>query len=976
MDPASASSNLPLVFWDGYGEEPWLNIDSNGQPFKYCLWFTWHIVMMFSDRHIPSQEIVKTWLAIVEGTNGMEDLWAWQDEDEEFLKNQFTRRFALNPSVHLLSAANWIDGCHAFDRRSSQGPPEPIFAQLTSEARVRLLGWFIAAGLAVRHNNLRYIDFLPLSALIETWAMSTLVDLVPGIHHCTICGVPQWLDPWITTMLEVYSVDHLASIPWRCTCVCLKSKLDAAKISVPKVLADQSLALRVLYGLVVSPWALILWVTFRKFNHMSGDAIRFFLDTIRREIFTIGDAPQEEWLFRRLRLYAENHTASNPWSLYPAAWQHHALELDPMMWQRISRITSVEQIFRRHDIEYETKLRLAGMFCTFASTTQTTINEILEPLGFKHDMQFFDTAARLFIPEPLRPDSLSLCDQRKRQAPSAPQLTLDRLECVHLAVKLPLDSLECVHLAFKLPFAQSFAIYVCSAILQLPADDSDTRNKFREAAETWMKCDTLTSLGNYPSVVEELFHIIGQSTPIPWHQVHKAAQTLFTHLSDDISTLLAKLMTMLNDSEAYKTFLSCRGTQAQRMLDLVQDLLDYDIPASRPSLFKALIRLSRASGLHPRCFPLTGVQKVGKQVAAGGFGDIWQGSVQGQHVSVKVMRIFRKDDVEVAMKDFGREALIWRQLSHPNLLPFFGLYYWEERLCLVSPWMENGNVLEFLRTTPASETERISLILDTSFGLEYLHHNHVVHGDLKAINILVTPSRRACIADFGLSSIADVMTLRFTHSTMIAKGGTTRWQAPELLSGEHPNHYGSDVYAFGCVCYEVLTGKAPFYEIQRDVAIIMKVIAGERPSRPISGSGADPLLMNSLWTLLQDCWAPNAENRPQATQIVQRLLGSPINARISKPSADWDESYTSKFRRSLRPMPFLPCIHDIERRLCGHDTAKACTECPLDRNLATQNADGSQRLGSTPDIPNHRKHAVSEEDGALPADKSTKKRRI
>ncbi|KAJ7267300.1 kinase-like domain-containing protein, partial [Mycena rebaudengoi] len=379
------------------------------------------------------------------------------------------------------------------------------------------------------------------------------------------------------------------------------------------------------------------------------------------------------------------------------------------------------------------------------------------------------------------------------------------------------------------------------------------------------------------------------------------------------------LMTMLNDSEAYKTFLSCRGTQAQCMLDLVQDLLDYDIPASRPSLFKALIRLSRASGLHPRCFPLTGLEKVGEQVAAGGFGDIWKGLVRGQHVSVKVMRIFQQDDIEVVVKEFGREALIWRQLSHPNLLPFFGLYYWDRRLCLVSPWMENGNVLEFLRKTPASEAERISLMLDISFGLEYLHQNHIVHGDLKAINILVTPSGRACTADFGLSSIADVVTLRFTHSTVSAKGGTTRWQAPELLRGDRLNHYGSDIYAFACVCYEVLTGKAPFYEIHKDVAIILKVIGGERPSCPISGSGAEPtLLMDGLWALLQDCWADNAGDRPVTTQIIKRLTGSPIYARTSRSSVDWNESYTSKFRRSLRQKPLLLCITHIERRLCGN----------------------------------------------------------
>ena len=73
------------------------------------------------------------------------------------------------------------------------------------------------------------------------------------------------------------------------------------------------------------------------------------------------------------------------------------------------------------------------------------------------------------------------------------------------------------------------------------------------------------------------------------------------------------------------------------------------------------------------------------------------------------------------------------------------------------------------------------------------------------MNILVTPSRRACVADFGLASIADAMTLRFTHSTSAsARGGTARYQAPELISTDNPNHFESDVYAFACVCYEVI----------------------------------------------------------------------------------------------------------------------------------------------------------------------------
>lgn len=70
-----------------------------------------------------------------------------------------------------------------------------------------------------------------------------------------------------------------------------------------------------------------------------------------------------------------------------------------------------------------------------------------------------------------------------------------------------------------------------------------------------------------------------------------------------------------------------------------------------------------------------------------------------------------------AFKAFGREALIWRQLSHPNLLPFLGLYYVENRLCLVSPWMSNGHVLQFLENAPP-DTDRLSLVSTLSSFLE------------------------------------------------------------------------------------------------------------------------------------------------------------------------------------------------------------------------------------------------------------------
>ncbi|KAJ7098394.1 kinase-like domain-containing protein [Mycena epipterygia] len=279
-----------------------------------------------------------------------------------------------------------------------------------------------------------------------------------------------------------------------------------------------------------------------------------------------------------------------------------------------------------------------------------------------------------------------------------------------------------------------------------------------------------------------------------------------------------------------------------------------------------------------------------------------------------MMRIFQVSDTEAVLKEFGREALIWRQLSHPNLLPFFGLYYLDKRLCLVSPWMENGNILEFLRKEPLGIDRRLSLMLDVALGVKYLHENKVVHGDLK-INILVTPSRRACIADFGLSSIVDAITLRFTHSSASARGGTARYQAPELLKGESQNHFGSDIYAFACVCYEILTGKAPFYELLNDMVVMFKVVNGERPSQPIACSGTTTF--DSLWDLLRHCWQEKPDTRPTAAQIVDRLEGPLIGATTISSTTDWDDKFSSKFRRSIQAQPLLPSIKQIERRIFG-----------------------------------------------------------
>ncbi|KAJ7289733.1 kinase-like domain-containing protein [Mycena rebaudengoi] len=123
-------------------------------------------------------------------------------------------------------------------------------------------------------------------------------------------------------------------------------------------------------------------------------------------------------------------------------------------------------------------------------------------------------------------------------------------------------------------------------------------------------------------------------------------------------------------------------------------------------------------------------------------------------------------------------------------------------------------------------------------------------------NIFTTPSRKACIADFGLSSIiTSISSIPFTHSSRRAQGGTARYQAPELHLGGH-NDQKSDIHGFACVVYELLTGKAPFPELRTDAAVAMAVLEGRQPSclPPCSGTPS----LDGLWNLLEKCWEKDA----------------------------------------------------------------------------------------------------------------------
>ncbi|KAF9256314.1 kinase-like protein [Marasmius fiardii PR-910] len=376
----------------------------------------------------------------------------------------------------------------------------------------------------------------------------------------------------------------------------------------------------------------------------------------------------------------------------------------------------------------------------------------------------------------------------------------------------------------------------------------------------------------------------------------------------------------LTDKNKRTAFLEQKGQDAQTWLDDMQLLADCPSTSTelRPIVLTIMLRLSKKSGLYPTCLAIQNVKKLGKYpVAHGGFGDVWKGVIGESDVPVclKTVKTYLNSDVEKLCKGYLREAIVWRQLEHPNLLPFLGIYYLEndQQLCLISPWMERGNLVQYVRSTPREDVDHPTLVYDVANGLSYLHSKRIVHGDLKGVNILITPSGRASIGDFGLARVTEMHGLQFTASTT-RPVGTSRWLAPELLTGNLGNCSSkeSDVYAYGCVCYEIFTGLHPFPDLPKEGTVVLQVVQGKHSSRPENISELD----DSMWALMESCWNMDPPTRPNADEILSKVW--PIAPRSAAGRSDWNERLSHEIWNNVDRQPlslFVNPISDSQQTL-------------------------------------------------------------
>ncbi|TDL14389.1 hypothetical protein BD410DRAFT_833094 [Rickenella mellea] len=302
---------------------------------------------------------------------------------------------------------------------------------------------------------------------------------------------------------------------------------------------------------------------------------------------------------------------------------------------------------------------------------------------------------------------------------------------------------------------------------------------------------------------------------------HAAIQADIRHLAAFISDILTS-----RNTEDVK---SLDLDDLDIVMNLLQALFDYRV-ANHRYLERFLKSLVNERDVLPTYLFLNGVRSIGYHpLTGGGFSDVWKGEwdeLPHKSIALKMPKLYASSDLRKLVKEFCKEAMIWRQFKHDNVLQFYGCFNDElnKQYALISPWMVNGDMMTFLMRNPS--TPRLPMMRGVALGLCYLHalQPAVVHGDLRGSNVLIDEDCNPRITDFGLTKLMDSQASQAGSS--FNGRGSMRWQAPELLKtipGESVHiSRTSDVYAFAHVSLEVgisllrikiFTSKPPFHEL-------------------------------------------------------------------------------------------------------------------------------------------------------------------
>jgi serine/threonine-protein kinase len=233
---------------------------------------------------------------------------------------------------------------------------------------------------------------------------------------------------------------------------------------------------------------------------------------------------------------------------------------------------------------------------------------------------------------------------------------------------------------------------------------------------------------------------------------------------------------------------------------------------------------------------VAGKYRVDRLIAEGGMAAVWAGtnSTTGKRVALKIiLRSFAGNDAAAEM--FKREALAASKINHPNVVSIFDVVDHQGMTCIVMELLEGETLAAFLRRRGALDMrETATLLLPAMRGVAAANSQGVIHRDLKPGNIFLCTGADGCllgakVLDFGVSVMAERVFARSSEEpNSFPRFGTPSYMAPEDVGGSAVIDARVDVYAFGVLLFECLTGRVPFVG-EPNGDLLMRILSAPAP---------------------------------------------------------------------------------------------------------------------------------------------------
>ncbi|CAN8017123.1 unnamed protein product [Ixodes persulcatus] len=286
---------------------------------------------------------------------------------------------------------------------------------------------------------------------------------------------------------------------------------------------------------------------------------------------------------------------------------------------------------------------------------------------------------------------------------------------------------------------------------------------------------------------------------------------------------------------------------------------------------------------------------TGPRIGSGSFGTVYRGHWHG-HVALKKLNVTNPTPAQ--LQAFKNEVSVLRKTRHVSIILFMGCVS-RPQLTIVTQWCEGSSLYKHLHVLESKfeMLQVIDIARQTAQGMDYLHAKNIIHRDLKTNNIFLHDDLTVKIGDFGLATVK----ARWSGSQPFSQPtGSILWMAPEVIRMKDPNPYSfqSDVYAFGIVLYELITGQLPYAHINNKDQILFMVGHGLlRPDLSIARKDTPKALIR----FTEDCIKFNRDERP----LFRQMLASLESLMRSLPKIHRSTSEPTLNRTHLQSEDFL-----------------------------------------------------------------------